>query len=191
MAESTPSVPASNLDSSSMSSPAASPKSSPRLPRTRTDSDPVPTDSMVTIRLSDNQSAGAQEKFSIDTAIANNEKVIEVDTWDPSATTSPVAESCQSPVETLCSGSPSTPRSRSNSNASGSPTTSTSVDWEGLEKTEEQEPRDEGTDDVNHLLSSPRPSLTSIVDCTITCSTRTGKQRPRNKPQIWNLKTSP
>jgi hypothetical protein len=44
---------------------------------------------------------------------------------------------------------PSTrPSSRGSSRRSSTSSATNSVNWEGLEKTEEQEPRDQGTDDV-------------------------------------------
>ena len=89
----------------------------------------LPTSSMISVRLSD--------------YISNKE-----------------AFSPRTPRESPCNSAksvPSRPRSISvASSRSSTPTSSseagsyTPVNWEGLEKTEEQEPRDEGTDEVCH-----------------------------------------
>lgn len=55
------------------------------------------------------------------------------------------------------SSPPSTRSSRSSSQTSGSSISLNSVNWEGLEKTEEQEPRDEATDEVS--LTGPCPPM--------------------------------
>lgn len=96
-----------------------------RSPRGNADSNPLPTDSTVTIRLSDMQTGSLR--------IQNPSS--ELENVSKARVTSISSES------SACVGS--------DSNGSTSPTSSTCVDWEELEKTEEQEPRDEGTDEVS------------------------------------------
>ena len=58
------------------------------------------------------------------------------------------ANSDEHGVEATSDVGPSSDRSRRGSSSTSSSEGSTRVDWEGLEKTEEQEPRDEGSDEV-------------------------------------------
>lgn len=148
-----------------------------RSPRTHVDSQPLPTDSMVTISLSESDAGqkdeekeeekdedatttliqpeiniednrlssrptsaeilrGIRERGSQDSSIRTSSMV------ELQSPTSPCPEetSIETPV------TPTTPeRSRSDS---GSSVHSAHVDWEELEKTEEQEARDEASDEV-------------------------------------------
>ena len=89
---------------------------------------PLPTSSMITVRLSD----------------------IPVCPDDVEA-----ADQDASQEASIPRSSPSSPRfSRSSSQTSDSSTSVNSVDWAGLEKTEEQEPKDEATDEVRDTNST-------------------------------------
>lgn len=90
---------------------------------------PLPTDSMVTVRLSDAQFHG--EPLPIED----------------------LAEHCgldegQLGTHASLHSSISRTSSRNSSRSSQASSTSISVDWEGLEKTEEQEAKDDATDEV-------------------------------------------
>lgn len=102
---------------------------------------PLPRSSMVSVRLSD-------IPFDPDLDIIDEREIpreVSVPRSSPSSTRS----------------------SRSSSQTSESSLSIDSVNWEGLEKTEEQEPKDDGTDEVSlvvqrtsnttNKLSSPRP----------------------------------
>ena len=84
---------------------------------------PLPTNSMITVRLSDVQ-------------IHPND--------GPSD-----AHDSSSPASSTASKR----SSRSSASISDDSISLNSVDWEGLEKTEEQEPKDEGTDEVQYAES--------------------------------------
>jgi hypothetical protein len=58
------------------------------------------------------------------------------------------------------------------------------VNWEELEKTEEQEPRDQGSDDVSSLPSISLADANSSVYGSITSSARTRKQPPGHESKI-------
>jgi hypothetical protein len=91
---------------------------------------PLPTDSMVTVRLSD-----AQIHPVSNDSVRNSRR------------RSSSANSHSSSISAISSTRSSTP-------------SNTTVDWEELEKTEEQEPRDQATDEV--CLRSPTNYVTSI-----------------------------
>ncbi|KAK5096001.1 hypothetical protein LTS08_007883 [Lithohypha guttulata] len=94
---------------------------------------PLPTDSMITVRLSD---------LDLNTHPIIVEEPVEEHPIDV------VTGTAHSSTVSSLSTSSSRPSSRS-SNASS---TSNSVDWEGLDKTEEQEVKDEATDESTALL---------------------------------------
>lgn len=79
--------------------------------------------------------------------------------------------------------------SRDNESRRGSDSSEASaaeVNWEELEKTEEQEPRDEGSDDVSstcHIMQSEN-LLTHKVYRIFTCKTRAGKQPASHESQV-------
>ena len=91
---------------------------------------PLPTDSMVTVRLSD-----AQIHPVSNDSVRNSRR-----------RRSSSANSHSSSISTRSSTRSSTP-------------SNTTVDWEELEKTEQQEPRDQATDEV--CLRSPTNCVTS------------------------------
>lgn len=96
---------------------------------------PLPTDSMVTVRLSD--------------ALLLQSESLQQDETEPTyELEEPQLDQHRSPsTASFRSSNSSSARSSSSSSRSNS------VDWEELEKTEEQEPKDECTDEV----------------CTMTC----------------------
>jgi hypothetical protein len=97
-----------------------------KMPRNNS---PLPTDSMVTVRLSDAQT----HPVSNDSARNSRRR-------------SSSTKSHSSSISAISSTRSSTP-------------SNTTVDWEELEKTEEQEPRDQATDEV--CLGNPTNYVTS------------------------------
>jgi len=99
---------------------------------------PLPTDSMITVRLSDAQLqpelahvSGATQDW--------NKATVEQNSLTDTAASSTTRTS-----------------SRSSSRSSQASSISNSVDWEGLEKTEEQELKDDATDEVRQGLPYAR-----------------------------------
>lgn len=145
-----------------------------RSPRTHVDSQPLPTDSMVTVSLSESDASQTTEREEDATTTFPQAEITIVENRIPSRPSSldivrglnreqesqgedeesnSVVDfdspSVSSPGE-LHIQTPTTPdRLRSNSNSSER---SAQVDWEELEKTEEQEPREEGSDESMALL---------------------------------------
>jgi hypothetical protein len=115
----------------------------------------LPTDSMVTVRLSDaqiqpivNHSARASKRSSSVNSNASN-------------------------VSARSSTRSSTP-------------SNTTVDWEELEKSEEQEPRDQTTDEVCwKVVPIWRQVLTQPVYCSSAGSIRTRECGVCRQPKIW------
>lgn len=93
---------------------------------------PLPRDSMITVRLSDAQ-------------LLTEPHISE----EPSELQTPTAPENNFNNNVVSLGS--RPSSRASSHSSRGSTTSDSVDWEGLEKTEEQEVKDDATDEVRCL----------------------------------------
>jgi hypothetical protein len=144
-----------------------------RSPRTHVDSQPLPTDSMVTVPLSETDGANAADENYVSPTTQHPEIVVEqrlssrpnsVEIMkafggrgsqheDPTAADlSPTI----SPHEEEVPESPVTPtlRERSRSDSSGS-NQSAHVNWAELDKKEEQEPEGKGQDDVRfyrHVL---------------------------------------
>ena len=141
-----------------------------RSPRTHVNSQPLPTDSMVTVCLSESDAGQTTEREEDSTAMfpqpeitivenrissrpssldivrgLNRERESQGRGEDSNSVVDLDSPSVFSPGE-LHIQTPTTPdRPRSNSNGSER---SAQVDWEELEKTEEQEPREEGSDEV-------------------------------------------
>ena len=141
-----------------------------RSPRTHVDSQPLPTDSMVTVSLSESDASQTTEREEdatttfpqaeitiVENRISSRPSSLDIvrglnreqEPQDEDEESNSVVDfdspSVSSPGE-LHSQTPTTPdRLRSNSNSSER---SAQVDWEELEKTEEQEPREEGSDEV-------------------------------------------
>lgn len=155
------------------------------------------TDSMVTVRLSDVQSSATSvEPAELDlqqqgmdlvakevkdtqelksTTIAMELHAVEDkagdlldSTFEDSTYSKHDSEEIFSPVTN------SSNRSRRSSSSTTSTEGSTRVDWEELERTEEQEPRDEGSDEVGsgHLYQTVKVTvaLTIVVHCIPSCS---------------------
>lgn len=132
-----------------------------RFPRTHKDSLPLPTDSMVTVPLSETDGPPQHDDDRVSLAVKQPEITVE-DESDSSSrpnsleivrafgrptTSSPALDS---PTISLPDDSPLTPVSgtRSRSDSSGS-NQSAHVDWAELEKKEEQVPQEEGQDEVS------------------------------------------
>ena len=103
---------------------------------------PLPTDSMITVRLSDAQLEAEPVDIQLTTQDIN-EAVVE-----------------QNSRTSVATSSLSRPSSRSSSSSSQASSTSNSVDWEGLERTEEQEVKDDATDEVRRTLLYLESQLT-------------------------------
>ena len=153
-----------------------------KIPRQHTDSNPIPTDSMVTVRLSDPTPPSLEGEVTLDceytspyyedeeTVIvhdsepSNEDTIVETD--DVEQVSELAAKTKLHRISTASSSMPSireevesehssgTFHARSNSSGTASSADTTTVDWDELEKTEEQEPRDEGSDEVGYLQYS-------------------------------------
>jgi hypothetical protein len=105
---------------------------------------PLPTSSMITVRLSDIQ--------------------VHPDVGED-------LEPGVSQVASLRQSIPSSTRSsRSSSQISDSSASIHSVDWEGLEKTEEQEAKDEETDEVRSISCDGKDSVADVTSLLLFCS---------------------
>ncbi|KAF2874346.1 rab-GTPase-TBC domain-containing protein [Massariosphaeria phaeospora] len=142
-----------------------------RSPRTHVDSQPLPTDSMVTVPLSESDGGNAAEQQEEDepATLPHPEIVVEEKRFSSRPTSLEILGNMQernsqdSSIRTPSMSSPTislpdedieqTPdsgkRGRSNSNGSDE---SAHVDWVGLEKKEEQEPQEDGQDEAMALL---------------------------------------
>ncbi|KAJ9616019.1 hypothetical protein H2204_014188 [Knufia peltigerae] len=131
---------------------------------------PLPRSSMITVRLSDIQTPPE----------------LDVD-----------AEAQASPQPSVRQSSPSSTRSsRSSSRTSESSVSINSVDWEGLEKTEEQEHKDEATDESTALLlarlEKENAALATDPKAGITATTRPRKNtRPPSIQQLKRMMDGP
>lgn len=153
-----------------------------RAPRIHIDSQRLPTDSMVTVPLSETDGAPVAEDDPVSPALQQPAITIDEEEKRLSSRPSSVeimeafghsgsrdrtsSPALASPTASLSDQDlPKTPtsaeRSRTNSNGSDQ---SAHVDWAELEKKEEeQEPQEEGQDEVSHH-THPRPDL------TLTCA---------------------
>jgi hypothetical protein len=84
------------------------------------------------------------------------------------------------------SASERNPESRRGSDSSEGSVEGGGVNWEELEKTEEQEPRDESSDDVSLYPHLFPPIADSSVYGITARQTRTGKQSPSHESEIGN-----
>ena len=158
---------------------------SQRAPRIHIDSQRLPTDSMVTVPLSETDGAPAADDDTVSPALQQPEITIDDDEKRRSSRPSSVEimeafghrrgshDGTASPVlasptislsdQDQDQDAPKTPtsaeRSRTNSNGSDQ---SAHVDWAELEKKEEQEPQEEGQDEVSH---NTRPRPETILTC--------------------------
>ena len=161
---------------------------------------PMPTDSMVTVRLSDTsgvrslrismsedaplpKSVGDSVEASRPRARGDSNATIEIDGQDVNeiADVVPLSEQYRESImsvtsiqeeETLASAG-STIRSRSDSSGTLSSNGSAQVDWDELEKSEEQAPRDGGSDEVGiaHFFVSFFALIRSLVNGLSSSST--------------------
>lgn len=109
---------------------------------------PLPTDSMITVRLSDAQLLAEPDTFetSLDQHTPEGP--------EPDTTTSITSPGSRSSSRASSQSSRVSQTSNSNSN---------SVDWEGLERTEEQEVKDDATDEVRQRRHCLDTQLICIV----------------------------
>lgn len=156
------------------------PEAVERSPRTHVDSQPLPTDSMVTVPLSETDAEGAHPAADHVSALLQQPDIVVEEkrqssrpssaeimkafggrsSQDGSIRTSAV----DSPTISLPDDddTPPTPKSgeRSRSNSEGS-SQSAQVDWTELEKKEEQESQEEGQDEVS--VGSPCAPRSCVV----------------------------
>jgi len=174
------------------------PASAP-TPRSHVDSKPLPTDSLVTISLSDANRTSSSTTCLDSTILSAPEAEIfnkpqhrssvdiinglhdDEDGAESPALTTP-ADSVQSPNwERSSSPSPPLPRhshSSSSRNSREDSDPSIEVDWEELDKTEEREDADAENDEVSIFAKTRIGSmLTSTGHCAPSRSARTRKQR--------------
>ena len=135
---------------------------------------PLPTDSMITVRLSDSSHVtqldtstprtsipGSNRKsirFSQPPVVEDNSSFSENDEaiMDEDVEARPVSDARRESITSLSSirdcisqaSEPSSGRSRSDSSGTLSSNGSAQVDWDELDKSEEQAPRDQGSDEV-------------------------------------------
>lgn len=118
---------------------------------------PLPTNSMITVRLSDIP-------------------------FDPDLD-GPLDHRASRGGSVLRSTPSSTRSSRSSSQTSDSSTSLNSVNWEGLEKTEEQEPKDEATDEVSRVGTNSREREMLTEGSPLLCSWLVSKKKmPHLRP---------
>jgi hypothetical protein len=147
----------------------------PRFPRMHIDSGPLPTDSMVTVPLSeaatDDEPATGDYEFTLTTprkpAIALDERRL-----SSRPTSAEILRAIREPrdsdasIDTPAMNSPTlslpdedSPKSPKSKEGSRSPSTesdrSAHVDWAELEKKEEQEPQEDGQDEVRLCRAFP------------------------------------
>ena len=134
---------------------------------------PLPTDSMVTVRLSDlslepmtnkdaeskthedeqSQDEEAQPKADVEDSVHQ----IDEDAVAPEQTKHETTRDSVTSMPSFIEDEPSictsgTLRSRSSSSGTSSSGASAQVDWDELERNEEQAPRDEGSDEVGYKI---------------------------------------
>lgn len=170
--------------------------------RKHTDGKPLPTDSMVTVPLSPTEQDMAHDQ---DSAILPNPEITVNKTRD-----SRIGAGGQS-LDAVMNGtmtgddkkdeedikkeddgekSPNS-RERTRSTSSGSSDVDEKVDWEKLDKKEEQE-QGGGSDEVRSCLTPPclPTSLTSAEHRPFACQTRTGKPGHRHRSQVGRPESS-
>jgi len=145
----------------------STPRAAEKPPRTHIDSQPLPTDSMVTVPLSESDAATIPEKdedvdstrqsdifgekrlSSRPSSVEILQAIRERSSQDGSIRTPSVADFNSPTISLPDDAIPDTPKSsaRPRSGSDGSDR-SAQVDWAGLEKDEERELREEGQDEV-------------------------------------------
>ena len=169
----------------------ASSQSTSRPVSTATINGAIQTDSMVTIRLSDppNASPSLSNTQIHDHSVKSVEKHAETVLEDSPIDMATDADnndfaayieqgsrneevgsglshnSSGREEQSICTST--TIRSRSNTSGSISSSGSAQVDWEELEKSEEQAPRDDGSDEVSYHLSSLHFACTFAYACKV------------------------
>lgn len=162
---------ATNTEDGTLGEPLKAAEATERLPRTHIDSQPLPTDSMVTVPLSEAPTDGGamdEEEYTPQTPLKpeitvgdrrlssrpTSEEILkafrEPRASDASLGGSSVRNSTLSLTDNTSAG-PTPKGDRSRSNSSGSDH-SVRVDWAELEKKEEQEPQEEGQDEVRSIF---------------------------------------
>jgi len=138
-----------------------------RSPRTHVDSTPIPTDSMVTVSLSEASDQERQEHRSLESEPATPDTEASLDGMNnvkqiarARSSSFIIGHPSYSSTDTLAKEMPTTtvipptpasvqPRSRSSTNGSSDSNRTVEVDWEELDKTEEQEAKDDASDEVS------------------------------------------
>ncbi|KAI8942928.1 hypothetical protein NX059_000966 [Plenodomus lindquistii] len=169
----------------------------PRSPRTHVDSTPLPTDSMVTVPLSESDGVSNADRES---AMAQPEIVVGEQLRSSSRTNSSEIRKAfgrrdsETSVEVATEGSPTVSvhdtdapdeerRGRSNSNGSGSGN-SEQVDWAELEKKEEQEPASE--EEAMALLLARLEQENDALLSNSKAGMKVARARSQSRPPSFN-----
>lgn len=177
---------------------------SSRHPSAATVSSPLPTDSMVTVGLPDppvaspsisplqaedhvalsaEEDSETQKETSslhMDTIANTNENAVSTNRGlrDDDRISTFSLNSVVEEEQSICTSH--TIRSRSNTSGSFSSNGSAQVDWDELEKSEEQAPRDEGSDEV-----CPLPPIISLCSSNIGTVDRIPTRQTRAREQCF------
>ncbi|KAJ4295359.1 hypothetical protein N0V90_007371 [Kalmusia sp. IMI 367209] len=177
-----------------------------RAPRIHIDSQRLPTDSMVTVPLSETDGAPVAEDDPVSPALQQPAITVEEENRNSSRPSSVEimkafgrrgtqdgsgSPTLDSPTISLSDAdSPKTPtstqRSRSNSNGSDQ---SAQVDWAELEKKEEQVPQEEGQDEAMALLLARLEQENNAIMADSKASMKVARARSQSRPpSIHQLK---
>ncbi|PSN73471.1 ecotropic viral integration site 5 protein [Corynespora cassiicola Philippines] len=180
-----------------------SPSATERFPRTHVDSQPLPTDSMVTVPLSETGSRqSAAEPSDRATALPQ----LEITTDEKRLSSRPTSTEIMQAIRERSSqdgsinttvnsptisvrdeDAPPTPKTgdRSRSDSSGS-TQSAHVDWAELEKKEEQEPQEEGQDEAMALLLARLEQENNALMADSKAGIKANRARSQSRPPSMN-----
>ncbi|KAF2003623.1 hypothetical protein P154DRAFT_519855 [Amniculicola lignicola CBS 123094] len=175
-------------------------------PRTHIDSQPLPTDSMVTVPLSETDGPAMEqdedetktlpqlELFTDEKRLSSRPTSTELlnairdrDSQDGSINTSAMnSPTISLPEDDLPPTPLSGDRARSDTSGSGG---SAQVDWAELERTEEQEPREEGQDDAMALLLARLEQENNAITAdpkSALKATKSSRARSQSRPPSMN-----
>ncbi|KAF1828675.1 ecotropic viral integration site 5 protein [Decorospora gaudefroyi] len=168
-----------------------------RSPRTHVDSSPLPTDSMVTVPLSEADGGSPEEEEGARESMLRPEMVVEERRASSRTDSTEIHKafgrrSSQASIETPAPESPtisvrdtdasaSPTRGRRNSNGSGK---SEEVDWAELEKKEEQEP--EGEEEAMALLLARLEQENDALLSNSKANMKVARARSQSRPPSFN-----
>lgn len=170
-----------------------------RSPRTHINSDPIPTDSMVTVPLTE---AATDDGHTTDGEDEGEEMYLPQtpritlggNRLSSRPTSAEIMQAIREPRDSGAStdsrtnslpddDAPHSPQTRGRSRNSSDSDQSENVDWAELEKKEEQETQEEGQDEVRTPATAHLSLLTVPGHGLTTGPLRTGEQRPHSRPQ--------